>query len=409
MTSSPCEIPLKVAVIATSYPPLTFGGAERSTEELCAELVERGHAVTVLCLGPAHSGVQRGTAAGVKVVRFGSSALDPFLSGGSNVTGLSKVRQHLGELIRVREYRFLDNELSRLKPDVIHINNLAGFGWMAWLTSRTAPTVQTLRDYYLSCLATTKYHDGRPCRSLVCRVLKCPFRLTRIRPSYCVGVSQRLLEILRADGVISNSKEDVVYNLPTVSGVVRQPRGGHIAIGTFGLLGRVGGDKGTWVAIEAFRQLIRRNPSRNFRLHIAGSGAAADLERLSGITAANGSIIFHGQLDASLLLAKIDALLVPTQWEEPFGRVAAEALLSGSVLIASSVGGLPEVARYFGGAFRLVSDFSNPLAWAKEMEGVANERPAVLPATRRVRSVGEAYERIYRLVIQEHEAKSRVA
>ena len=39
---------------------------------------------------------------------------------------------------------------------------------------------------------------------------------------------------------------------------------------------------------------------------------------------------------------KADIVLVPSLWEEPFGRVAIEALASGAIVLASDIGGLPE-------------------------------------------------------------------
>lgn len=40
---------------------------------------------------------------------------------------------------------------------------------------------------------------------------------------------------------------------------------------------------------------------------------------------------------------KAKCLIVPTQWDEPFGRVAAEAMTSGIPCVVSNKGGLPEV------------------------------------------------------------------
>lgn len=43
---------------------------------------------------------------------------------------------------------------------------------------------------------------------------------------------------------------------------------------------------------------------------------------------------------------KADIVLVPSLWEEPFGRVAIEALASGAIVLASNIGGLPEALDY---------------------------------------------------------------
>jgi glycosyltransferase involved in cell wall biosynthesis len=54
-------------------------------------------------------------------------------------------------------------------------------------------------------------------------------------------------------------------------------------------------------------------------------------------------------------------MIVPSQWEEAYGRVAREALLLGVPVLASRVGGLPEAVDDRDDC--LVTDFRNPGAW----------------------------------------------
>lgn len=46
--------------------------------------------------------------------------------------------------------------------------------------------------------------------------------------------------------------------------------------------------------------------------------------------------------DSNALYSKIDVLIVPSRWHEPFGRVAVEAINHGIPALVSSKGGLPE-------------------------------------------------------------------
>src|SRR5204863_221144 len=46
--------------------------------------------------------------------------------------------------------------------------------------------------------------------------------------------------------------------------------------------------------------------------------------------------------DAASFMSYLDALVVPS-YEEPFGTVAAEAMAAGTPVVATTVGGLPEV------------------------------------------------------------------
>ena len=59
-------------------------------------------------------------------------------------------------------------------------------------------------------------------------------------------------------------------------------------------------------------------------------------------------------------------VIVPSQWEEAYGRVAREAYLLGIPVLVSKVGGLPEAVD--GHPSRLVSDYRNPKVWKEAIE-----------------------------------------
>lgn len=70
----------------------------------------------------------------------------------------------------------------------------------------------------------------------------------------------------------------------------------------------------------------------------------------------------------------VDMLMVPSQWEEAFGRVVVEAHAAGLPTIASQVGGLPEAS---GEAGLLVPDFKNAETWAKTIQHVEANRSMI--------------------------------
>jgi spore coat protein SA len=116
-------------------------------------------------------------------------------------------------------------------------------------------------------------------------------------------------------------------------------------------VGRLTPIKGAHVLIEAFSRILSREPTA--RLIIAGSsffeGATRTPyeEELARLAAPIGdSITFTGYLPhASLkyLYCACDVVVVPSVWQEPFGLVALEAMASGTCVVASAVGGLPEI------------------------------------------------------------------
>lgn len=98
------------------------------------------------------------------------------------------------------------------------------------------------------------------------------------------------------------------------------------------------------MAIEVFAQVRQRMPAR---LLMVGDGpdapAAARLARRLGVAA---DVSFLGEQDSVVpLLSASDVFLLPSA-QESFGLAALEAMACGVPVVASSVGGLPELVRH---------------------------------------------------------------
>jgi glycosyltransferase involved in cell wall biosynthesis len=111
-------------------------------------------------------------------------------------------------------------------------------------------------------------------------------------------------------------------------------------------LSRVESIKGPHLAIAAARQAGRR-------LIIAGNHSATTAEadywhtHIEPCLGKDG-IEYVGPVDdrqKNALLGRAAALLVPVQWDEPFGIVFAEALACGTPLISCPRGALPEIVQ----------------------------------------------------------------
>lgn len=77
---------------------------------------------------------------------------------------------------------------------------------------------------------------------------------------------------------------------------------------------------------------------------------------------------------------KADAVLVPSLWEEPFGRVAIEALACGKPPLVSDIGGLPEAVSHEP---MLCLQPGNEAAWGEAVDRlIENPEPFVMSAKR---------------------------
>jgi glycogen synthase len=110
-------------------------------------------------------------------------------------------------------------------------------------------------------------------------------------------------------------------------------------------LGRVVDDKGFDLAIRAFADIRRRVPAA--RLVVSGDGPARTaLSREAAQLGLTDAVEFTGWVrpeDVPSLLNRATLVLVPSRWQEAFGLVALEAAQMARPVVATAVGGLPEV------------------------------------------------------------------
>ena len=101
--------------------------------------------------------------------------------------------------------------------------------------------------------------------------------------------------------------------------------------------------KGQEVAIRALAKLINMN-GRDFRLHLCGDGPNREkLELLINEYQLDNHVFLHGEVPNVLPWYEMCSVVVIPSLFESFGYVAVEAALMRRPVIASNVGGLPEI------------------------------------------------------------------
>jgi glycosyltransferase involved in cell wall biosynthesis len=183
--------------------------------------------------------------------------------------------------------------------------------------------------------------------------------------------TQRRLE---AEGI---QPVEVVWN-----GVpVRALRGPLAEHPTVAFAGRLIWEKGADVLLDAFAQVVARFPGA--KLLIAGDGPergniVSQINRLR--LESHVRLLGHlSRPDLELEFANAWVQVVPSRWEEPFGLVAAEALMRGTAVIASNTGGLAEFVRH---------DETGILVAPQDARGLAEALQALLGNPELARSMG---------------------
>lgn len=130
-----------------------------------------------------------------------------------------------------------------------------------------------------------------------------------------------------------------------------------------GFFGRLSEEKGIDAAIRVLAGL----QDETVTLDIYGDGPQRRrIEELADTFNVRRQVVFHGFVDGEALNAayrNVRCVLVPSNWEEPFCMVAAEALYCGTPVIGSNRGGLPATIGP-GGCCHPITDVA---AWIADM------------------------------------------
>lgn len=254
--------------------------------------------------------------------------------------------------------------LTDIKPDVIHLHNIyhhLSTSILAEVRRSGIPCVQTLHDYKLACPNYKMFTQGKACERCkgghYCQALRhdclngfwfdvlavAEMNMTKFRQSYerVVGVFICPSEFMKnkmTEWGEPSSKMAYVPNPVEIPEHVSDDRG----TGPYVYVGRLSYEKGIETAIRAFARV----PS--VELAIIGQGPEAlPWQRLAQELAPE-RIKFLGFLGGAALAEyrdKARAFIMPTVMYENSSLAILEAMAVGVPIIASDVGGIPEMVK----------------------------------------------------------------
>jgi glycogen(starch) synthase len=303
---------IRILVFTPYFPPV-LGGLETLLGEYVGALAERGHVVDVLTSSEPGDLPEEDTWRGVAVHRVPMHS--PLYR--QDVSRISQVRKQVAAL------------KHDLAPDMLHVHMADGSVFFHTLTepAYTGPTVVTVH----SALAAAEAHLGTPLH----RVLTAADWVTGCSRSMLEQTRRVVPEIVRRSSVVLNGMDTgriSVSALPFDPPVVL-------------LLSRLVPEKGIDVALHACVRVSSELP--DVQVALAGDGperealvALVDELDLGDTVEFLGGVPMH---DVAAVLQRATVVVVPSRYEEPFGLVAVEAGLAGRPVVASRVGGLPEV------------------------------------------------------------------
>ncbi|MCK6529429.1 glycosyltransferase family 4 protein [Myxococcota bacterium] len=338
------EGPLDILYISNLYPPHVIGGAEVIAARLAEEVARRGHRVTVVTTGPAATSTEEWVS-GVRVVRLGG--LNLYWGFDRDQPIVKRAAWHAVDAWNPRAAHRLLDILDRSRPAVVHTHNIDGFSPAAWWAARRRgiPVVHTAHDYHLLCLRATLLHaSGARCDAapLPCRMWRSWYAGRVPDVDVFCAPSRFVLERHRADGLVPRRGEVVRNGIPSAAFV---DGGGLAAPPAPGLgvafLGQVSEHKGVGVLLDAMARIPR---DLGVRLEVAGTGPMTGaVERAARRDPRIRGVGFLDERAKADLLGRSQCLALPPSWYENAPVAVLEAMGAGLAVVATRIGGLPEM------------------------------------------------------------------
>ncbi|PSF39213.1 glycosyltransferase family 1 protein [Aphanothece hegewaldii CCALA 016] len=156
-----------------------------------------------------------------------------------------------------------------------------------------------------------------------------------------VAASEAVKQQLKIDGIESGA---VVWH-----GVPLQiPRSPLSFPPTIAFAARLVKEKGGEILLKAFAKVVNYIPEA--RLLLVGDGPERDrLKQMIDDLMLTANVTMPGQMDRlemETLFSKAWVQVVPSLWAEPFGLIAANAMMRGTAVVASASGGLTEIVQH---------------------------------------------------------------
>jgi glycosyltransferase involved in cell wall biosynthesis len=252
--------------------------------------------------------------------------------------------------------------LKDFAPDVVHLHNVyhqLSPSVLEPLARLGIPAVMTLHDYKLACPNYQFLDHGAPCQACIdggfrqavrrrCKGGSLPASALCATESWLhrrtgaygpvsrfICPSQFLSGTMARAGVYPDRLRWVRHFVDLTQFAPKTEPGGDVVFA-----GRLSAEKGVDTLIAAIGRL------GTAVLHVAGEGPDGASLRALADDLAPGRVVFHGRLDKAAtvaLLRSAAVVAVPSRWYENQPMVVLEAMALGVPVVASDMGGLPEL------------------------------------------------------------------
>ncbi len=361
---TPVETLLNILLISHYFLPRHTAGTEIYTHRLGTALAARGHNVRVLA-GEDDAGHYK-----PRIWEDDVNGLSVTFMGTGRTSKWVQWRKSLNDGYRPELESLFEEVLQHTRPDIVHIQHLAtlSVSFIHIAKNRGIPVVVMLNDYWFLCqriqLITsegTRCQGFNPTRCAECLLAPYPLPIRILGKSAALAASEKRFQFLSdslksADLILSPSQHLIrvheEHGIPKGT-ILHSDYGFPIPDNTsswepvsplrVGYLGSLVPHKGVHILIDAVNELngdaqltIHGSPDSNPDYYRQLRTRNLDHVKFAGVSNPH---------DPYRTIVQYDVLVIPSLWEENSPLVIHEAHAAGRPVIASNVGGVPELIR----------------------------------------------------------------
>jgi glycosyltransferase involved in cell wall biosynthesis len=327
---------MRILMACAAFPPFIDGGGPISALMVAKLLQQSGHDLEVVNVADREV---REVYEGVPVQRLSTLNID--WNYRLPRPAWKRAIWHLLENFNPRAFVVMRRQIRRFRPDVVLTDSIENINVATWLAARTCgvPVCHILRSTFLLCwkgsMRKTSGNCGTACGS--CQASSIGKKLMSRFVDAVIGETAFIIDKHLAHNYFPNASRHVVAGL-LPNPITAKPRDviadRPIRIGYLGVLDAI---KGLDTLAAALATL---DLSMQPEVLIAGTAKSQYAKNLPAKFPA--ATEFLGWVRPDDLFRKIDILVVPSLFEEPFGRVIVEAFAAGIPVIGARSGGIPE-------------------------------------------------------------------
>jgi glycosyltransferase involved in cell wall biosynthesis len=330
---------MKVLLVCAAFPPHGKGGGPAASQTIARSLAEHNDLV-VVTVSDTYEQWQDGK---ITVKSIGSPNI--YWNYWKAHSAPAKIVWHILENFNPRAFWRILKEIRRERPDVLATVSVENVNVATWLAARLQgiPTVHFIQSYFLVCWRGSMFRQRKNCNSqcLSCKLVTIGRKSLSVCVDLVAAEADSTLKIHIDHGYFRGAASFVAPGmLDGMPPMLRTdlPTNGPLRVGYIGLLTY---NKGVHVIARAAKKLSSLD---QIDIIIAGDGEPAYRDELAaefeGIPAS-----FTGWVAPADFYDKIDVLVIPSLWREPFGRVCIEAFAAGVPVVVSNIGGLATIVQ----------------------------------------------------------------